>query len=193
MTKVLGVDLAARNSAAIVLRDGGLISHGEVLDDIDSLRLPPLGFIYGLVDLARRHDVELIAVEDVPYGISSQAMVKPVLRLQGALIMALATEHLLERTVFVNPATWQRAVGVYGKAKAGARDLAASFGYTPPDLLSGVHAADLAALHGAERSKRRAQLKKAMTDYDDAFLLTYWAALHVDDIRRISGVQEPSI
>lgn len=192
MTNVLGVDLAARNSAAIVLRDGGLVSHGEVLDDLDSLRLPPLGFALGITQLGLKHDVELIVVEDVPYGISSQAMVKPVLRLQGAIILALAQEQLLTRTVFVNPATWQRAVGVYGKAKDGARALAASFGYTPPDLLT-THARDLAEVNGKERSKRRAQLKKAMTDYDDAFLLAYWAGLHLHDIRDISGVQEPLI
>ena len=192
MDNVLGIDLAARNSAGIVLRDGGLTSHGEVLDDIDSLNLPPVAFCMGVVALAAKHDVDLIAVEDVPYGISSQAMVKPVLRLQGILIACLAQEGLLDRTVFVNPATWQRAVGVYGKAKTGARDLARSFGYEPPDLLA-LHASDINRLHGKERTRLRDRLKKATTDYDDAFLLTYWAALHLGDIRRIPGVQEPMI
>src|SRR5690606_32995726 len=78
----------------------------------------------------------LIVIEDVPYGISRQSMVKPVLRLQGRLIERLDRGGLLDRVIFVAPATWQRHFGLF-RAKNAAKvqaEKAEELGYTPPDL-----------------------------------------------------------
>lgn len=186
---VLTVDFAARFSAGMVMS-----GTGEVLHEFDSWGKPPIAFVCEIARVALDFNVDRIIIEDVPYGISRQAMIKPVLRLQGILIHELATHNLLTATLFVNPATWQRTFeGVYGGKAAGALAAAASLGYAPPDML--VRHANSIPEKGAERSKMREQLKKATTDYTDAYLMCVWALTFpsITDMRNISGVQEPSI
>lgn len=177
---ILCIDLAARFSAGVLASESG-----TVLREFDSWGMSPVNFVRDVATYGA--DADVILVEDVPYGISNQAMVKPVLRLQGMLIAELIYANLLQNTLFVNPATWQRDMGVYGKKSAGAEAAAVALGYVAPDMLD-HHSAEWEPLKGAERSKVRAQLKKATTDYNDAFLMCEWG-LGQNDLRSISGVQ----
>jgi hypothetical protein len=166
---VLTVDLASRFSSVCIMD-----SKGKVLEEFDSWGKPLFQFVDEILMAAEKYEVSLILIEDVPYGLSKQFMIKPVLRLQGILIHALGMTDLLEKTLFLNPSTWQRAFEGVWKGKAvGALAAAAVFGYSPPDMLA-IHAEDVPAT-GKERAKVRAQLKKATTDYVDAFLMAKFA------------------
>lgn len=186
---VLSVDFAARFSAGVVMDAAGVVLH-----EFDSWAKAPLAFVREVAEVALAHNVDRIIIEDVPYGISRQAMIKPVLRLQGMLIHELAHHNLLTATLFVNPATWQRTFeGVYGGKASGALAAAQKLGYNPPDMLE--RHADTIPDSGPTRSKMREQLKKATTDYTDAFLMCKWAHTFdsLIDMRAVSGVQEPAI
>jgi hypothetical protein len=187
--KVLTVDLAARFSACAVVDN-----KGEVVEEFDSWGKTAFAFVDEIIDTAARHEVDILIFEDVPYGLSKQFMIKPVLRLQGIIIHALGMANLIEKTVFLNPATWQRSFeGVFGGKAAGALAAAQVFGYNPPDMLI-VHA-DEVPEKGKDRAKVRAQLKKASTDYVDAFLMGRWAIefSSIEEMLQKSGVQEVSI
>lgn len=160
----LNIDLAAKFSAASVM-DGPALLH-----QFDSWGKTPNQFVSEIVSIAKKYKVEVIAVEDVPYGLSKQFMIKPALRLQGRLIQELENAGLAANTLFINPATWQRTFeGVYGGKEKGALAAAGAFGYQPPDMLA-IHEDEIPA-KGPERAKVRAQLKKASTDYVDAYLI----------------------
>lgn len=180
---ILGVDLAARFSAGIVLgRDR------EVHLQFDSWGRDHCGTALLIAECARAMQPDLIVIEDVPYGLSKQFMVKPVLRLQGQVIQELMRSALLDRTVFVAPATWQRAQGVWKVKPADTADAARVKGYEPPDLRA-VHAHEIPA-KGPERTKILSSLRKSTTDYVDAFLIADWAADHtLDDLLNMQGVQ----
>lgn len=187
--KVMTIDLAARFSAANVMN-----SAGETLHEFDSWGKTTFQFVDEVISNAVTFDVDIIVFEDVPYGLSKQFMIKPVLRLQGIFIYALGQHGLIDKTVFLNPATWQRTFeGVYGKKAAGALAAAQALGYNPPDLLE-IHAAEIPA-KGTEHTKMRAQLKKASTDYVDAFLMSRWALTYSsrDEMLTKSGIQAISI
>lgn len=181
--KIITVDLAAKASAVHIDVDGASM-------EFCSYEMAPLAFVHKLARASLGAD--LVVIEDVPYGISNQAMIKTVLRLQGAIIAELGNVNRLSQTVFVNPATWQREMRVFGQAKTGAARCAAELGYAPPDMVI-VHESSLAALAGAERSKLRAKLRKIETDFVDAFLMNAWAKRHLFDIRTLSGVQPPML
>jgi len=187
--KVLTVDLAARFSAATVMN-----SSFKILEEFDSWGKSSFDFVNAVINAAVKHRVDIIVFEDVPYGLSKQFMIKPVLRLQGVFIHALGLADLIEKTVFLNPATWQRTFeGVYGKKAAGALAAAQLLGYNPPDMLA-IHADEIPA-KGKERTKMREQLKKAATDYVDSFLMARWALTHSsrDEMLEKSGIQAISI
>jgi len=193
---ILAVDLASRMSAVILLDPvptaGSL--HGEVIDQFDSWSSPALAFAAEIARCAAQADVDWVVIEDVPYGISSQKMTKPVTRLQGVLISKLANVNMLERTVFLDPARWQRELDIYGKeGKKRAHHLATSFDYHAPDTLE-LHRPDWDddRLTGRQKSSIKADLRKLQTDYDDAFLIAKWTAMQTD-LRAVQGVQEPSI
>lgn len=132
-------------------------------------------------------DSDIIVIEDVPYGITSQAMVKPVIRLQGFLIGRLIEMQCAERTVFMSPSVWMKDYpGVQhsstkGLSKAAADkeriETAASHaeraGYVPPDLV----AAYVSSLpEGAKVLKKNTNiLEKSMTDYVSAWLMSEYA------------------
>lgn len=188
---ILTVDLASKFSAAIVRG-----TDGQIHCEVDSLNRDPREFAKMLADLGRLYEVRYIIVEDVPYGISQQFMVKPVLRLQGRVIQAFEDAGL-PSPLFVAPATWQRAMGVFKKRGTKPAEqaaitaaVAAERGYTPPDLLQ-VHAAEIPE-KGPERTKIRSLLKKSSTDYVDAFLISEWARWVIEeefDFLSIQGVQ----
>lgn len=186
----LGVDLAARFSAAVLLDDSG-----QVVLQFDSWAKSPLDFAGLLAGIAYNHDVTVVAVEDIPYGLSRQAQIKPPLRVQGMVITFLDVMNKLDDTYFVAPATWQRTFEGVWKGKAeGARQAAESLGYFAPNLLE-QYADDVPPLgkeHSKERSKIRGQLKKASTDYNDSYLLAEFARLshQAGTLDKLQGVQK---
>lgn len=194
----LTVDLASKFSAAI-LRD----ASGKVLWQADSGSFTAQEWVDKLAKLvcaiAPRHDLHIL-VEDVPYGISNQAMVKPVLRLQGMLIHALGNAEYY----FINPSTWQKDYPGVARAPkeitskaakdayriGAAAEHALNLGYTPPDLVAQWQEEnpDLKPL-----KKYTNPLEKAMTDYVDAFLMNDWLVRHVHEYKTLTGVQAPII
>ncbi len=193
MPNHLTVDLASKFSALCVQDE-----RGGVLHQADSRGKTAIAWAEEIALTAERFDVWLILIEDVPYGISSQAMVKPVLRLQGIIIKALADKNLLGITLFINPSSWQRTYEGVSRGKApereeAARQAALSLGYTPPDLIS-QYAASL--LEGAKALKKHTNpLAKTMTDYIDAYLMGKFVLRQgqFGDLAKLSGVQPPSI
>lgn len=179
---ILAVDLAARFSAGTVMGE-----HREVHFQFDSMGRSPLELCALIVSTARMFNVHTLVIEDVPYGIKSQFMVKPVIRLQGMLIGELIRADLIARTLFVAPATWQRAQGVWRGKPQTAPQRAEELGYTPPDLLK-IYAA-LEPPQGPERTKFRSTLRKARTDYIDSFLMADWALTQDCPLTDLQGVQ----
>lgn len=195
------VDLASRFSAG-QLR--GI--DGEVLDQFDSRGKTPFAFAAEIARNARRDDCELTLIEDLPYGISSQAQTKPVTRFQGVI---MAYSHpVLDNVLWLNPSTWmgmfpgvQRAPKGMSKSAGDkhrievARAYAEERGYAPPDLVA-EYAASLP--EGTKvLVKHTAPLAKSMTDYVSAFLIGEWALTHFrvggrSAFDNIQGVQ-PSI
>lgn len=174
---ILVVDLAAKYSA-LVLRDE---VSGEVYYQTDSINKTHLEFADEIQQLGNPSDVSLIVFEDVPYGISSQAMVKPVLRYQGVMIDVLR-DHL-DKVFFMSPSRWmsdfpgvQRAPkgmskkdsDVYRIEQAAKHALA--LGYEPPNLVQQYIDAQP---EGARILKKHTNpLEKSMTDYVSAFLMS---------------------
>lgn len=196
---ILTVDLAAKFSAAMLReRDSGEIHH-----QFDSFGRTHFEFAAEVGSIARRPEVKLVVVEDVPYGISSQAMVKPVLKFQGVL---LAVMHpVLDKAVFLAPATWmkmfdgvQRPPKGLTKSQGDAHRImraaqhAEAHGYTPPDL---VQAYIDAQPEGKKILKKdTGPLEKAMTDYVSAFLMSEFVrSLPEEQFRALQGVQPAMI
>lgn len=166
---ILALDWAAKFTAGMVL------DHGSIQRQFDSWDKAPFAFCVEVASVAREFDVDLVLVEDLPYGINQQSQIKAVLRMQGILMRELNVVDKLDVTRFLTPSTWQRYFeGVFRCGKEGARAAADRLGYTAPDLLA-IHADEIPA-KGPERTKMRAQLKKAMTDYDDSFLIGTWGS-----------------
>lgn len=190
------MDLASKYSAWQV-RDGR-----EVLAEGDSGPLSAFDFCKKIRAVADEYQPDVIVVEHVPpmvkFGLES------IFRLQGVL---MAYCHpWLDRMLFLMPQTWQKTfpgVGVapreIPKAQRDAyraeraREHAAARGYHPPDLV----AAYVASLPPGARVLARdiKPLAKAMTDYVDAFLIGEWvqAVGSIDELRKLQGVQPPSI
>lgn len=172
----IGIDLAARFSAAVVLDE-----NGQVVVQFDSWGIDADRFAQNAAIACALHNPAVIAVEDIPYGLSRQAQIKPPLRAQGYIISHLRLRGLLEQTFFVAPASWQRGFpGVFKGGASGALAAATELGYTAPDMLD-IYCDDVPPLgkeHAKERTKIRSQLKKATTDYNDAYLLAEWVRRH---------------
>lgn len=173
--------------------------HSNVKWEANSGARSAFDWVGVLSEAARQWNVELLLIEDVPYGISSQAMVKPVLRVQGMLIHELLRhEGLIDRTLFVNPSTWQRhfpgvARGPKEEREMAARVAAEKFGYTPPDLI-GKYLSTIP--EGKKALKKHLNpLAKSMTDHIDAYLMGKWAYNHAtwEVLKMNSGVQPVSV
>ena len=170
---IQSVDLAAKFSA-VVVRD----RNGEVHGQFDSRELTPFQFAAKIGRTAR--DCEMTVVEDVPYGISNQAMVKPALRLQGFIM--LACNATINDLYFCAPATWMRDFDGVQRAPKGLTKSAADkyriemaarhaeeLGYRPPDLVQQY----IDANPGKKILKKdTGPLEKSMTDYVSAFLMS---------------------
>lgn len=195
--KILTVDLASKFTAAMLRSD-----DGEVHRQFDSRGKSSFQLAREVESLA--DEADLILIEDVPYGISSQAMTKPVLRLQGVLIREL--EKQLHKVYFLNPSTWQKAYPGVATAPKGltktakdayrieaARAHAERLGYTAPDLVAEYIAS---VPEGTKILKKHTNpLEKVMTDYVDAFLMNDWAhgIGNLSAFSNLAGVQPPNI
>lgn len=195
------VDLAARFSA-VVLRDEG----GEVLDQWDSRGLSAFQFAAKIARTSLDPECEYTVCEDVPHGIKSLAMTKPVIRLQGAIMMA--SWKTIERLWFMQPSTWmtqfpgvQRVPKEIAKGMTKtqsdkwriecARQHAERLGYEAPDLLSQWIAdnPDVKPL-----KKNTGDLDKSKSDYVSAWLMSeFLQAYHLQDLPSITGVQIANI
>lgn len=191
----LTVDLASKMSAAI-LRDETL----QVRWQGDSLGLTAFEWVRRLQKVADTAKPEHILVEDVPYGVSSQAMTKPVTRLQGALMLALEDHEFY----FINPSTWMKDYDGVARAPKGltkteslkyrdqkAREHAERLGYTPPDLVQQY--IDSQPEGTKILKKNTAPYAKSTTDYVMAFLINDWLVRHKDEYTTLVGVQPPLI
>lgn len=184
----LTVDLAAKFSAGIVL-DGKREVHCQF--DTWERSQGETAELIARTALDFLEPDGLILIEDVPYGLSKQFMIKPILRLQGRVIQELERTGLEDRTLWVAPNTWKKALGLplRGATPPIFTKAAAEYGYAPPDLLE-IHADSIPDTPGKERTKIRGLLRKAMTDYVDAYLMGEWAlSLNEDQIRSSQGVQ----
>lgn len=195
------VDLAARFSA-VVLRD----ESGEVRAQYDSRDKSAFAFAGQIARTALDPECEFTVCEDVPYGISSQAMVKPVTRLQGVIMMA--SWKTIDRLYFMAPTTWmpkfpgvQSVPATIGKGwtksqkdkwrVAKAAEYAQALGYEAPDLL-----AQWIAEHPDVKplKKNTGDLDKSRTDYVSAFLMSeFLQAYHEQDLPGIQGIQVANI
>jgi len=193
----LSVDLASKFSAAM-LRD----SAGEVHWQGDSGGQSPKKWISTLKNLVwiaenkpefREQELHML-VEDIPYGISNQAMTKPATRLQGMLMQAIDRDFY-----FINPSTWQKeypgvARAPKGMSKTEGAKYRINAAKTEAQVL-GYHAPDLVAKWQLENptlkplKKYTNPLEKQMTDYVDAFLINDWLIRHKDEYTTLTGVQ----
>lgn len=183
---ILGIDLASRYSAAVLLDEGGQVS-----DQFDSWDCSPFAFCERVAHTANGTRMRQVIVEDIPYGIAGQFQVKAPLRLQGVLARTLGPA--LDHTVFVSPSTWQRAMGVWRATPEETAAAASAFGYEAPDpvaLYGRQHLNAKGKLLAVDRKK----LEKVRTDYVDAFLIARWGAnVLLNNTLDIPGVQKFSI
>lgn len=181
MTVLLSVDLAAKFSAVIQRGAGGEVTH-----QFDSRNKSALAFCKEIAEASVSSDI--VVVEDVPYGVSNQSMVKPVLRLQGALCAYLTARGTLDRTLFMGPSTWMKDfpgtqhATTKGLSKSAsdqeridtARFHAERLGYSPPDLVADWE--QHCAVEGKKVLKKDTNpLTKSMTDYVSAFLMSEYS------------------
>lgn len=170
---ILTVDFAAKFSAGIVRERGGRLVY-----QFDSWGKDILEFCEEAAQAAADYEVTRAVFEDVPYGLSKQFQIKPPLRGQGIVIDEFHRLDMLDTLRWLSPSVWQRTFdGVWKGGVKGARAAAERLGYTPPDLLE-VHAEEIpppAPENTKARAAIRTKLRKAMTDYDAAYLMSEWA------------------
>lgn len=188
---ILTVDLASKFSAVSVQDEAG-----QVLGEFDSANKSSLQFVEEIATAADHFDARAVLVEDVPYGISKQFMVKPALRLQGLLMFPLAKVNKLGVTWFINPSTWMGSYGIKTRGQSDQerteilRSAAAHLGYTAPDLV-GDYLKSLP--EGTKVLKKHTNpLNKSRTDYVAAYLIGHWLR-QTPDFASHTGVQAPSI
>ena len=192
MTNYVTVDLASKQSAwAATDHEGTLFEEGNSLGLTTRQTLTAIG------QLCERYDPKILLVEDLPYGISSQAMTKPVTRLQGMLMLQIyALTDWEGEFYFINPTSWQKFYPGVSRGPAderieAARIHAKRLGYEAPNLVQ-------AYLDGLPEGKKplkkhTAPLAKTMTDHVDAYLMSDYIRMHDGEIAGLSGVQEPNI
>lgn len=168
---ILGIDLAARYSAAAVVDAGGKVTY-----QFDSWGVSAFGFCEHVALMAKSERIEKVVVEDLPYGINSQFQVKAPLRLQGVLARALGLS--LDKSVFVMPSTWQQPMGVWKVGPENTALMARQRGYEPPDTVA-LYGDALRNAKGRLLAAERKKLEKVQTDYVDAFLIAEWARIRL--------------
>lgn len=183
------MDLASKFSAGMVVDQ-----DSQVLCEFDSWKINQLQLVDVCIALAKKWEVDMVMVEDLPYGLSKQFQTKPATRLQGMFIKEFHNHDLLDKLYFVNPSTWQHELKVFKAGKDAARLKAEELGFE--QRLPIEKYADLIPPLGKEHAKARAavrsQLKKASTDYDDAFLIGHWTIQKLKEgtLETYKGVQQ---
>lgn len=184
----LVLDFAAKFSAGMVMD-----RSGEVKYQFDSWGKTIFEFAEEVADTASEFEVNLIIVEDIPHGIKFLAQTKPPATAQGVLWDELNRVDELDKARLLQPAIWQRHFeGVWKGGWQGAQAAAQLLGYTHPDLIT-VHEAEIppkAPENTKARADIRAKLRKAQTDYNDAFLIGRWS-LDVGDEEVMAATTEP--
>lgn len=169
---ILVLDWAAKFSAGIVMDRSGTVRY-----QFDSWGKQNLEYCEEVAAVAASYEVSWVVVEDVPHGIKNLSQTKPVVRTHGVLARELDAVGLLDQTRFLQPSVWQRAFpGVWKGGPKGAKAAAETLGYAAPDLLE-IYAESIpvkAPDNTKARADIRAKLRKAMTDYNDAFLIGRW-------------------
>lgn len=143
---VLGIDLAERHSAAVLLTGDG--PEVELALDAGPSSGPTLSRMHLITDwwaelygslVGREY---FVVMEDIhPFAVNP----KPALRLQGALMAAMAANDV--EAMFVPASRWQKHFG-YRKekgrsSKGWAAEICQQFGYTPPEWARGKQVEDL--------------------------------------------------
>lgn len=164
---LLAVDLAAKFSAAC------LMTGGKVTWQCDSWQKTESDFIdlvTGIFDpdddLNMPPQPDVLVIEDLPHGVKYLPNVKDVCRLQGRIVERMHSYNALGRVLFTPPNEWRHHYGESLKRGTGPDavvPVAASLGYTPPDLT------------GRTGKGEKATARKVATDYCAAFLIARWA------------------
>jgi hypothetical protein len=167
VTVLLAVDLAAKYSAACLMRD-----DYQVLHQFDSWGLSEADFVYRLTHYWTWHDTDktprIMVVEDLPHGLKYSTLIKAVCRIQGRIAQALddSPEGAAEDMVFVAPATWRAHYEGMERGTGAEAVFPASraFGYSPPDLM-----------RRAKGNGGKTRARKVASDYCSAYLIARWA------------------
>ncbi len=168
---VLAVDLAAKYSAACLMDDSYQV-HAE----FDSWGRTEEQFLYRLAGPwldPRWHDVTplpaVMAVEDLPHGLSYSTLVKTVLRLQGRICQVMHESYNgdTEDVLFLAPIEWRKHFELKrGTGPDIVVPTAAAFGYAaPPERIT-----EIAEAKG-KRGGGAAIARKVATDYCSAYLI----------------------
>lgn len=161
---IVAVDLAAKYSAACLMGE-----NLQPQDQWDSWACTEATFIaataYWFHPEWDQHP-EVMVVEDLPHRLPFSGLVKTVCRIQGRLVGQMSLYDCIDRVLFVPPAEWRKTYkGLErGTGPDAVLPVAASLGYTPPDL------SERAAIKGG-----KAIARKVATDYAAAFLIGRWA------------------
>lgn len=161
--KFVGIDLAERFSAAVCIDSDGTVLHESLLDTGPKEKPPnPFAKARALapwwVDLwsATGGSDTYVVIEDIPPHLMDP---KPVLKLQGGLLMCLVLEGI--ESHLIRAKDWQDYFGYskkeHGDSKKWAAKMCADFGYVPGVTMPGVKV-----------------LAKPTTDLRDAYLLARW-------------------
>lgn len=164
---VLAVDLAAKYSAACLMRE-----DYTVLSQLDSWQTTEDAFIYTLISpwmfASKYQTPDVMVIEDLPHGLNYSTLIKTVCRLQGRIAQAMheTTDGDSDNVLFVAPATWRAHYrGLErGTGAAAVVPVAAALGYTPPDFTV-----------RAKGNGGKTRADKVATDYCSAFLIARWA------------------
>ena len=171
---VLAVDLAAKYSAACLLNpDGQVAWQTDTWDVAERDFIRRITWFWSVPDWwnNERPEPDFLVVEDLPHRLPFSGLVRKVCRIQGRIIQAMDDLGQLHRLLFVPPAAWRKHFpGLErGTGPDAVVPVAASLGYTPPDLT------DRIALAG-DRAEHRKIARKVRTDYAAAYLIARWAA-----------------
>lgn len=176
------------HSAHVVLGAGAMsLRSGSTWTQIYCAygQVHPHPYLARVVDDAYQSQAVLV-VEDVPQIKGRfDTVTKTVCRLQGR-VETMCRERGIPM-VYVMPAKWQRAMGVWQTTPKAQEELAAVYGLVPPDMLARFEAMGKMPASGPERSAARALAKKIRTDFVSAYLIGVWAQGEIADKGSVSA------
>lgn len=165
---ILGVDLAAKYSAACWLND-----DGAVIRQWDSWGLSETEFISSLlgpfVVPGPEPAPQYIVLEDLPHRLPFSTLIKQVSRLQGRIYDRFERVDCQSQVVWLDPATWRNHHALLRRKGLGPQavvDSAGLVGYAAPLEELTVRAKGNGGIGVA---------RKVASDYCSAFLIARWA------------------